>query len=64
MMLGYVHDTTKIWRLWDFDCNLNGGAIECSNVIFSEDQNGFQTKNQMEDYDIQFPEEPDDEQTA
>jgi hypothetical protein len=64
MMLGYVHGTTKIWRFWDFDRNLNGGAIECSNVIFSEDQNGFQTKNQMEDYDIQFPEESDDEQTG
>jgi hypothetical protein len=59
MMLGYVHDTTKIWRLWDFDRNLNGGAVECSNVVFDEDRNGFQARDrwQPEDYDIVFPED-------
>jgi hypothetical protein len=25
MVLGYVHDTTKIWRLWDFDRNRTAG---------------------------------------
>jgi hypothetical protein len=33
-------------------------------MMLGEDQNGFQTKNQMEEYDIQFPEESDDERTA
>lgn len=39
MFLGYVHDTTKIWRLWDIN---RRRAIECSNVIFREDENACQ----------------------
>jgi hypothetical protein len=61
MMLGYVHDTSKIWRLWDFSRNLNGGAIECSNIVFHEDQNGFRTNDPAEDYDIEFPDKPADD---
>jgi hypothetical protein len=38
MFLGYVHKTTKVWRLWDFDRNR---AVECSNVVWREDQNAF-----------------------
>jgi len=33
MMLGYVHDTTKIWRIRDPDF---GKAINCSDVYFDE----------------------------
>jgi hypothetical protein len=34
-MIGYVHKTTKIWRLWDWQTKR---AIECSNTIFREDE--------------------------
>ena len=33
LMLGYVHDTTKIWRLWD---PVESRAIQASNVKFDE----------------------------
>lgn len=33
MMLGYVHDTTKIWRLWD---PVESRVIQASNVKFDE----------------------------
>jgi hypothetical protein len=62
MMLGYVHDTTKIWRLWDFERGLHGGAIECSNVIFDEENDGFHSNDEDIDYDVDFPtNEPDPE---
>ena len=44
MMLGYVHQTTKIWRIWDFTTNR---AIECSNALFNEELNA-NTKEFME----------------
>jgi hypothetical protein len=37
MMLGYVHQTTKIWRIWDFSSGPRGRAVECLNVIFAEE---------------------------
>jgi hypothetical protein len=43
MMLGYVHDTAKIWRIWDFEIKK---AIECSNVIFTADLNAFEAIQQ------------------
>jgi len=39
MMLGYVHNTTKIWRIWDFKSGRTGRAVECSNVVFDEEEN-------------------------
>ena len=33
-MLGYIHNTTKIWRLWD---PIQKGIINASNVTFDED---------------------------
>jgi hypothetical protein len=38
MFLGYVHKTTKVWHVWDFQQNK---AIECSNIRWREDQNAF-----------------------
>jgi len=38
MMLGYVHDTTKIWQIWDFKSGRSGRAVECSSVIFQEEE--------------------------
>jgi transposase InsO family protein len=43
MMLGYVHDTAKIWRIWDFEIKK---AVECSNVIFNEDLNAYEAIQQ------------------
>jgi len=38
MMFGYVHDTTKIWQIWDPDF---GKAINCSDVYFDESQTAY-----------------------
>jgi hypothetical protein len=38
MFLGYVHKTTKVWRLWDFE---QKKAVEYSYVVWREDQNVF-----------------------
>jgi len=39
MMLGYVHNITKIWRIWDFKSGRTGRAVECSSVVFDEEEN-------------------------
>jgi hypothetical protein len=41
MMLGYVHNTTKIWRIWDFGNGhyKQGRAVECLSAIFNEHEN-------------------------
>jgi hypothetical protein len=55
MMLGYVHDTTKIWRIWDFKSGRSGGrAVECSSLIFQEEENAHGTEEQK---DTVFPEQ-------
>jgi transposase InsO family protein len=43
MMLGYVHNTTKIWRIWDFGNGhyKQGRAVECSSAIFNEHENAY-----------------------
>jgi hypothetical protein len=38
MMLGYVHDTTKIWRIWEPDI---GKAVNCSDLYFDESQTAY-----------------------
>jgi len=35
MMLGYVHNTTKIWRIWDPE---QRKVVNCSDVEFDENQ--------------------------
>jgi hypothetical protein len=56
MMLGYVHDTTKIWRIWDFKSGRSGGrAVECSSLIFQEEENAH--GNSAEEKDAVFPEQ-------
>ena len=39
MLLGYIHKTTKIWRIWDFQAGpyQRGAAVECSSVVFKEE---------------------------
>jgi hypothetical protein len=44
MMLGYIHQITIIWRIWDFSSGPRGRAVECSNVIFAEDQNACEKR--------------------
>jgi hypothetical protein len=56
MMLCYFYETTKICRIWDFNRGLHGGAVECSNVVFREDQNGYSAyRSENDDYDVKFP---------
>jgi transposase InsO family protein len=52
MMLGYVHNTMKIWRIWDFKSGKTGRAVECSSVVFDEEENAH-TEEQTEA--IEFP---------
>jgi len=57
MMLGYVHDTTKIWRIWDFKSGRSGGrAVECSSLIFQEEENAH-GKGAEEEKETVFPEQ-------
>ena len=60
IMLGYVHNTTKIWRIWDFKSGKTGRAVECSSVVFDEEANAH-TEEQTEA--IQFPDTTDEAQT-
>jgi hypothetical protein len=41
MILGYVHDTTKIWQIWDFKSGRSRRAVECSSLIFQEEENAY-----------------------
>jgi len=38
MMLGYIHDTTKIWWIWDPDFSK---AVNCSDLYFEESQTAY-----------------------
>jgi hypothetical protein len=50
MMLGYIHNTTKIRRIWDLDSGRNGRAVECSIVVFQEENaHGKSTKEGIEE---------------
>jgi transposase InsO family protein len=57
MLLGYVHDTTKIWRIWDFNSGRNGRAVECSSVVFQEEENAFGKGKEEQTDAIEFPEQ-------
>lgn len=65
MFLGYVHKTTKIYRIWDF--NGRGRALESSNVHFVEDEDAWSAVNgqatDTEDLESIFPGENLDEDT-
>lgn len=56
MMLGYVHRTSKIWRLWDFSGR--GRAVESSNAIFKEEENAYGRAHDIpssEHENLEFP---------
>jgi len=59
MMLGYVHNTTKIWRIWDFNSGTTGRAVECSSVVFDKEENAH-TEKQTEA--VEFPDTTDEVQ--
>jgi hypothetical protein len=64
MMLGYVHNTTKIWRIWDFNSGKTGRAVECSSVVFDEKEDAFVSSTGEPSEVVEFPnqtEEPQDE---
>ena len=56
-MLGYVHNTTKIWRIWDFNSGRTRWAVERSSVIFQEGANAH-----IEEWTkvIEFPDNADE----
>ena len=60
-MLGYVHNTTKIWRIWDFKLGRTGRAVECSSVVFDEEEN-VHTEEQTEV--IEVPDTTEEVQTV
>jgi len=60
MMLGYVHNTRKISKIWDFKSGKTGRAVECASVVFDEEENAH-TEEQTEA--IQFPDTTDEAQT-
>ena len=57
MILGYVHNTTKVWRLWDFNSGKTGRVVECSSVVFQEEENVHTTKQKIKA--IEFPDDAD-----
>ena len=60
-MLGYVHNTTKIWIIWDFKSRRTRRVVECSSVLFDEEENAH-TEEQTEA--IEFPDTNDKAQEA
>ena len=57
MMLGYVHNTTKIWRIWDFNSGKSGRAVECSSVVFDEHEDAFVSSSGERVETVEFPEQ-------
>src|SRR3978361_1179353 len=54
MMLGYVHDTTKIWRIWDPEYRK---AVNCSDVEFDENQTAYMSCIDNENDALGLPEQ-------
>ena len=62
MILSYVHKTTKIYRIWDF--NGQGRAIESSNVYCIESQNAWtHSSDDSEALDTLFPHQEESDET-
>jgi hypothetical protein len=52
MMLGYVHHSTNIWRLWDFETNTGkegGRAFAWSDIRWEEEVNAFENASSLLD---------------
>jgi transposase InsO family protein len=61
MMLGYVHNTTKIWRIWDFNSGKAGRAVECSSVVFDENEDAFASSTGEREETVEFPDQTEDQ---
>jgi len=59
MMLGYVYNTMKIWRIWDFNSGKIRQAVKCSSVVLDKEENA-QTEKQTEA--VEFPDTADEVQ--
>jgi hypothetical protein len=53
MMLGYVHDTTKIWRIWDPE---HRKVVNCSDIDFDENQTAYMSCIDNENDALGLPE--------
>ena len=64
MMLGYVHNTTKIWWIWDFSSGTsrNGRAVECSSVSFQEEDDAYGSPTGERSEIVEFPEAEETEE--
>jgi len=60
-MLGYVHNTTKIWRIWDFNSGKAGRAVECSSVVFDENADAFASSTGEHEETVEFPDQTEDQ---
>jgi len=54
MMLGYVHNTTKLWRIWSLE---GKRTVEVSNCTFHEEINAWKVDPSALPEDYVFPEE-------
>jgi hypothetical protein len=61
MMLGYVHNTTKIWRIWDFNSGKTGRAVECSSVVFDEQEDAFTSSTGERAEAVEFPDQTEEQ---
>ena len=61
MMLGYVHNTTKIWRIWNFNSGKAGRAVECSSVVFDENEDAFSSSTGEQVKTVEFPDQTVDQ---
>ena len=60
IMLGYIENTTKIWRILDFKSERTGRVMECSSGVFDEEENEY-TEERTEA--IEFLDTTDEAQT-
>jgi len=49
--------STKVWRLWDFNSGKTGCAVQCSSVVFQEEENVHTIIQKIEA--IEFPDDAD-----
>ena len=54
MTLGYVHNTTNIWRIWDFNSGKSGRAVGCSSVVFDEQEHVFTSSRVEREENVEF----------
>jgi len=59
-MLGYVHNSTKIWRIGGFKSGRTRRAVECASVVFDEEEN---THAEEQKEAIEFPDTTNEAQT-